>query len=259
VVYDFDGALIRLVSCASLSTRRNAARAGTVEWWRRRTADRAEHVPLRRTGAASCGVVIGSLVLARVIAATGSRLLLALVLMVFVVAAITLFVVVIAWCQDVDEIDVADPVPVTNRGLIARTMKRLCRNAAASAERASRASLSSASSIGAGLSSRLARMVAALRREVTRDAVARWVRAAAAALSGVPPPDASPPGSSGRFARPPDTPAPPRPARVTAQAADPRGLHRGRSGVSPRPTRPTRPTAQAKRIHWSLPKRSAKK
>jgi hypothetical protein len=250
------GAEAPLVSCAALSKPKSVARAGVVGWWRRRTADPAKRVPLRRPGAVSCGVVIGSLVLARVIAATASRLLLALVSMVFVVAAITLFVVVIAWCQEVDEIDRADPVRVTNHGVIARTVKRLCRNAAASAERASRAWLSSDASIVTGLRSRLAWMAAVLRREVTRDAVARWVRAAAAALSGVPPPDASPPASSGRLARLPDAQAPRRPARVTAQAADPRGLHRGRSGVSPRPTRPT---AQARRIHWSPPERSAKK
>jgi hypothetical protein len=255
------GEILR-VSCSSLSEPKRIARAGVVGWWRRRTADPAKRVPLRRAGAVSLGVVIGSLVLARVIAATGSRALLALVVMVFVVAAITLFVVVIAWCQEVDEvdeIDTADPVWVTNRGVIARTMKRLCRNAAVSAERASRAGLSSASSIAAGLSSRIAGMVAALRREVTRDAVARSVRATAAALSGVPPPDASSPAGSGRLARPADAPAPPPPARVTAQAAETRDLHRGRSGVSPGPPRPTSPAAQPKRIHWSLPERSAKK
>jgi hypothetical protein len=46
-------------------------------------------VPLRRTGAVSCGLLIGSLVLARVIAPTGSRLLLALVFIVFVGAVVT--------------------------------------------------------------------------------------------------------------------------------------------------------------------------
>src|SRR5437867_5213441 len=80
----------RSVACASLSKLRTVARAGVVGWWRRRTAGPVMRVDLRRTGAVSCGVVIGSLALARVIAATGSRLLLALVFIVFVVAAITL-------------------------------------------------------------------------------------------------------------------------------------------------------------------------
>ena len=53
-----------------------------------------------------------------------------------------------------------------------------------------------------GLASRFGGMVAALRREVTRDAVARWVRAAAVALSGMPPPQVSPPASAGRLGRP---------------------------------------------------------
>lgn len=207
-------------------------------------------VPLRRTGAVSCGVVIGSLVLARVIATTGSRLLVALVFIVFVVAAVTLFAVVIAWCQEVDEIGAADPVRVTNRGVIAGTMRRLWRNVAASAQRASRVWLSSAASIVTGLASRLAQIVAALRREVTRDAVTRWVRAAAVALSGIPPPQVSPPAGAGRLARPRAAPGPPGRPRVSAQAADSRHLHRGTRGVSPRPTGPT---AHAKPIHWSLP------
>jgi len=198
----------------------------------------------------SCGVVIGSLALARVIAATGSRLLLALVFIVFIVAAITMFAVVIAWCQEVDEIDAADPVRVRNRGVIAHTMRRLGRNVAASAQRASWVWLSSAASIVTGLVSRLGQMVAALRREVTRDAVARWVRAAAVALSGMPPPQVSSPASAGRLGRPRAAPGPTRPARVSTQAVDPRDRHRRTRGVSPRPTGPT---AHPKPIHWSLP------
>src|SRR5205814_5930345 len=87
-----------------------------------------------------------------------------------------------------------------------------------------------------GLASRLGRMVAALRREVTRDAVARWVRAAAVALSGVPPAQVSPPASAGRLGRSRAAPGPPRPARVNAQAAESRDLHRGTKGASPRPS-----------------------
>jgi hypothetical protein len=208
-------------------------------------------VPLRRTGAVSCGVVIGSLVLARGVAATGSRLLLTLVFLVFIVAAITLFAVVIAWCQaSGDEIDAADPVLVTNRGVIPGTMRRLWRNVAAGAQRASRVWLSSAASIATGLASRLGRMVAALRQDVTRDAVARRVRAAAVALSGVPPPEVKPPASAGRLARPRAAPGTPGARRLSAQAVDTRDLHRDTRGVSPRPTGPP---AHAKPIHWSLP------
>jgi hypothetical protein len=207
-------------------------------------------VDLRRTGAVSCGVLIGSLVLARVIAATGSRLLLALVFILFVGAAVTLFAVVIAWCQaSADEIDAAAPVRVTNRGNMARTTRQLWRNVVASAQRASRVWLSSAASIVTGLASRFGRMVAALRRDVTRDAVARWARAAGVALSGTPPPQVSPPASAGRLGRPRATRGPAGPARVSAQAVDARDLHPGTRGVSPRPPAP----AHAKPIHWSLP------
>jgi hypothetical protein len=234
-----------------LSKLKTDAWAGVVGSWRRRTADLAMRVPLRRTGAVSCGVLIGSLVLARVIAPTGSRLLIALMFIVFVGAAVTLFAVVIAWCQaSGDAIDAADPVRVRNRGVIAGTMRRLWRKVAAGAQRASRVWLSSAASTVTGLASRLGRMVAALRQDVTRDAVARWVRAAAVVLSGVPPPDVKPPASAGRLARPRAAPGAPAPARVSAQAVDMRDLHRGTRGVSPRPTGPP---AQAKPIHWSLP------
>src|SRR2546430_9007744 len=206
-----EGPRSRSVACGSLSKLKTVARAGAVGWWQRRTADSAMPVPLRRTGAVSCGVVIGSLVLARVIAATGSRLLLALAFIVFVGAAVTLFAVVIAWCQaSGDEIDAAAQVRVTNRGVIARTTRRLWQNVAASAQRASRVWLSSATSIVTGLASRLGGMVAALRREVTRDAIARWVRAAAVALSGVPPPQGSPPPRARRLCRPRARPRPTR-------------------------------------------------
>jgi hypothetical protein len=117
-----------------LSKLKTDAGAGVVAWWRRRTADSAMRVPLRRTGAVSSGVLIGSLVLARVIAPTGSRLLLALMFIVFVGAGVTLFAVVIAWCQaSGDEIETADPGRVTNRGVIAGTARPRWRNAAAGA------------------------------------------------------------------------------------------------------------------------------
>jgi hypothetical protein len=208
-------------------------------------------VPLRRTGVVSCGVLIGSLVLARVIAPTGSRLLLALMFIVFVGAGVTLFAVVLAWCQaSGDEIEAADPVRVTNRGVIAGTMRRLWRNVAAGAQRASHVWLSSAASIVTGLASQLGRMVAALRQDVNRDAVARWVRAAGVALSGVPPPEVKPPASAGRLARPRAAAGTPGAPRLGAQAVDTRDLHQGTRGASPRPTDPP---AHAKPIHWSLP------
>jgi hypothetical protein len=244
----------RSVACSSLSKLKTVAGAGVVERWRRRTADSAVRVPLRRAGAVSCGVVIGSLLLGRVVAPTGSRLLLALVFIVFVGAVVTMFAVVIAWCQasgdEGEEIEAADLVRMPSRGVIAGTMRQLWRNVASGAQQASRVWLSSAASIVTGLASRLRRMVAALRREVTRDAVAQWVRDAAVALSGVPPPEVKPPASAGRLARPRAAHATPGPPRVSAQAPGSPDRHRGTRGVSPRPPGPT---ADAKPIHWSLP------
>lgn len=117
--------------------------------------------------------------------------------MVFVMAAITLFAVVIIWCpQLVEEMDAAHPPRVTTRGVIARPLKRYGSNAVASACRVSRAWLYSAAPVVTGLPSRFARMVAVLRREVTRDTVRQWLRATADALSGIPPPDVSAPAET---------------------------------------------------------------
>jgi hypothetical protein len=164
----------RSVACVSLSERKRVVRAGAVGWWRRRATDPAGRVPLLRTGAVWCGVVIGSLVLLRVFAATASSVLVALVFMVFAVA-IFLF----QWRAD--ETDAADPTPMRNRGTIA------------SAGRVSRAWLSSAAPVVTGLPSRFARAVAVLRREHTRDTLRQWLHATTDALSGIPPPDVSPP------------------------------------------------------------------
>ena len=208
-------------------------------------------VPLRRTGAVSCGLLIGSLVLARVIAPTGSRLLLALVFIVFVGAGVTLFAVVIAWSQaSGDDIEAADPARVANRGVVAGTMRRLWRNVAAGAQRASHVWLSSAASIVTELASRPGRMVAVLRQDLTRDAA----RAVGSRRCGRLEWRATPRGQTARRRRA-ACPSP----RGTWHARSPeaersgggyRDLHRGTRGVSPRPTGPP---AHAKPIHWSLP------
>src|SRR5207245_6426753 len=92
-----------------MSERKRVVRAGAFGGWRRRASDPAERVPLRHRGALLCGVVIGSLLLVRVFAATAPPVLLAL--------AFTVFVAVIIWRQwRADEVDAADPMPVTNPG-----------------------------------------------------------------------------------------------------------------------------------------------
>jgi len=112
-------------------------------------------------------VAIGSLLLVRVFAETAPRVLFAPAFMVFVM--------VIIWCQwRANEMDAGDPMPVRNR-------------------RVRRARLHSAAPVVTGLPSRFARMVAVLRREHTRDTVRQWLHATTDALSGIPPPDVSPP------------------------------------------------------------------
>src|SRR5205807_4632687 len=102
----------RSVACSSLSERKRVVRAGAVGWWRRRATDPAERLPLLRRGAVSCGVVIGSLVLLRVFAATASSLLVALVFVVFAV--------VIFWYQwRAGETDGAAAAPMRSRGALA--------------------------------------------------------------------------------------------------------------------------------------------
>jgi hypothetical protein len=119
-------------------------------------------------------VVIGSLVLLRVFAATASSVLVAPVFIVFAV--------VVYWFQWLaDETHAADPTPMRNRGTIAR------------ASRASRAWLYSAAPVVTGLPSRFARAIAVLRREHTRDTLRQWLHATTDALSGIPPPGVSPP------------------------------------------------------------------
>jgi hypothetical protein len=175
----------RSVACASLSERKRVANAGAVGWWRRRAADPAERVPLRRTGAAAVGVVIASLLLGRVFAVTAPRVLLAL--------GFTVFVLVIIWCQwRANETDAVDPMPARNRGVTARPRRRYGSNAIAGAGRVGRAWLHSAASVVTGLSSGFARVVPVPRREHIRDTVRQWLHAAADALGGIPPPDVSP-------------------------------------------------------------------
>ena len=130
----------RSVACASLSERKRVASAGAVGTWRRRATDPAERLPLRRTGAVACGVVvIGSLLLVRVFAVTAPRLLLAL--------GFTVFVVVIIWWQwRANEMDAADPMPVRNREHHSRPRRRHRSNAIAGAGRVRRGWLHSAAS-----------------------------------------------------------------------------------------------------------------
>jgi hypothetical protein len=175
-----------------LSKFRNAAQAGVVGRLRRRTTLPTKADRLRRTAVMSCAVMIGSLVLARVVIA--SRLLLVPVLMVFVIAAITLFAAVVIRSQEwANEIDAADPLPVRNRHVVSRPLKQHGSNAIASAGRVSRAGLSSVAPVVTGLRSRFASVVAVVRREVTRDSVRQWLRATTDALSGTSPPHVSPP------------------------------------------------------------------
>ena len=113
--------------------------------------------------------MIGSLLLVRVFAAIAPPVLLAL--------AFVVFVAVVIWPQwRANEMDAADPMAVRNRG----------------AGRVRRAWLHSAAPAVTGLPSRLAGVVAVLRREHTRDTVRKWLHATTDALGGIPPPDASP-------------------------------------------------------------------
>jgi hypothetical protein len=152
-----------------------------------------KRVPLPLAAAVASCAAIGSVLLARSTWGVSSRLGPATVVafIVLFVAAITLLAVAIAACQSVvDEMDASDPLRVRKHGVVARGVKAMFRRAFALSARASRAGLRWLSST-----------VAASRREVTRDALGQWTRAAAAGLSGVAPAGVPPPSGAGRLAR----------------------------------------------------------
>ena len=174
--------------------RGRSLRARALAWWRRSHAD-PERRAFRRIGVISFGVVGGSVILAKVTQdAPGAGPIRAFAVAMFGLGAITLLGVVILMGEEmVDEMDASDPLRARHGGAYGPRLKRFFREARHSA----RTWFTS-----------LPANVAALRHEITRESLARFVAASGTALGGIPPADVPPPRSAGRLARPKRQPPP---------------------------------------------------
>lgn len=130
-------------------------------------------------------------------------------------------VVVLMGEEMVDAMDASDPMRASHGGAYGPRLKRFFREARHRA-------WTWFTSLPAN--------VAALRHELTRESLARFVAASGTALGGIPPADVPPPRSAGRLARPKLQPPPPdeTPASPTEPAsAQPEPARLGRRAPAP--------------------------
>jgi hypothetical protein len=186
--------------------RGRSLRARALAWWRRSHAD-PERRAFRRIGVISFGVVGGSVILAKITQdAPGAGPIRAFAVAMFGLGAITLLGVVVLMGEDmVDAMDASDPLRARHGGAYGPRLKRFFRDARHSA----RTWFTS-----------LPANVAALRHELTRASLARFVAASATTLGGIPPADVPPPRSAGRLARPKRM-RPPPPEQTPASPTEP--------------------------------------
>jgi hypothetical protein len=163
-------------------------RARAVAWWRRSHAD-PDKRDFRRIGLLAFGVVGVSVVLARLTQDTAAAgAIRALAITVFAIAAIALLGVVILMGEEVvDEMDASDPMRARQGGAYGSRIKQFLRDAR--------------HGTWVWITS-IPGKVGGLRREVTRESLARMAVASVDALGGVPPADAGPPAGAGRLAQP---------------------------------------------------------
>ena len=166
-----------------------------MDWWRRSQTD-PEKRDFRRIGVVAFGVVGASVILAKLTQETAvGGYVRAFAITMFGLATIALLAVVLLMGEEmVGAMDETDPLRVRHGGAYGPRVKRFFRD------------LGSASR--AWITSRPAK-VAALRRDLTRDSLARLAAASGAALAGIPPADAAPPEGAGRLARVKGEPPPP--------------------------------------------------
>src|SRR5256884_1603864 len=186
--------------------RGRSLRARTLAWWRRSHAD-PERRAFRRIGVVAFGVVGGSVILAKVTQdAPAAGPIRAFAVAMFGLGTITLLGVVILMGEEmVDEMDASDPLRARHGGAYGPRLKRFFREA----RHGARTWFTS-----------LPANVAALRHEITRESLARFVAASGTALGGIPPADVPPPRSAGRLARPKRQPPPP-PEQTPALPTEP--------------------------------------
>jgi hypothetical protein len=175
--------------------RGGTVRARAIEWWRRCQAD-PDKRDFRRIGMVAFGVVGASVILAKITQDTpAAGYVRAFAITMFGLATISLLAVVLFMGDEmVDAMDETDPMRVRHGGAYGPRVKRFFRG------------LRSAS--GAWIKSRPAK-VAALRHDLTRDSLARFVAASGAALGGIPPADVAPPAEAGWLAGPERASSPP--------------------------------------------------
>jgi hypothetical protein len=130
---------------------------------------------LRLVAIVACGVVVVSVILG-ITGVVSDGIVRPFAIIALVLAAVALLGAGIVYCQSmVDEMGEDDPYRVTRGGAFGRKIQRALRQFGASLIRAGR------------------ELVAALRRSLTRESIARFARSFADTLSGVPPPGVRPP------------------------------------------------------------------
>jgi hypothetical protein len=210
-----------------VSTRHQIARAASARWRQLRAWLTRERLP--RIGIVAVAAVAGSVVLAKVTQGTAvAGLVRALTITVFGLAAITLLAVVIFRGEEVvDDLDATDPMRARDGGALGPRIKRFLRLARST----TRAWLSS---VGAS--------IVGLRRDLTRQSVARFAHASVVTLGGVPPADVPPPRSAGHLARLDRAPPPPEPEPTARDrtAAEPTAPRTEPDAERPAPSSPAR-------------------
>jgi hypothetical protein len=192
-----------------MSTLSRLHRAAVVRW--RQLHGWLTRERLRRIGVVAGVAAIVAIVAVRIIGGGIVGVIVwSLAVTVLVLAAFTLLGVVIFMNEElVDEFDATDPMRARDGGAFGPRIKRFFGNAI----RGIRADLSSAPE-----------GVAALRKGVTRNSVARFAHASAEALGGVPPADVPPPRSAGHLARPDRAPEPPEPEPTARERGSSRSI-----------------------------------
>jgi hypothetical protein len=155
-----------------------------IAWWHRQSAYAKKQL-LIRTGAVAVGVVIGSIIVAKLTwGSRGPGLVTPLAFVGLFLAAAILFVLAVLSSEElVDEMEASRPPRVRQRGVYPREIRRQARFARRS------------------LAAWLAWVGPKLRRALTRESIAQWGRDVIRALRGVPPPG-TPPVKAGPLARP---------------------------------------------------------
>ena len=180
--------------------RGRSLRARALAWWQRSHAD-TEKRAFRRIGVIAFGVVGGSVVLAKISQdAPAAGPIRAFAVAMFGLGAITMLGVVVLMGEEmVEAMDASDPMRASHGGAYGPRLKRFFREARHSA--------------GTWFTS-LPANLAALRHELTRESLARFIAASGTALGG------PPPRSAGRLARPKRQP-PPSPDATPSSPTEP--------------------------------------